>query len=122
MTSQITKNEGDFDLQLGSGRVRCRRVGSADAPLSLCVHGLSAHMLAFDHIVERLGKQDRHRVRRLIMIDHAGQMDPDICSTIIRALERLDIVVNEPSAYVEAMRLASGIAPWSAFWDRLFPL
>ena len=179
MTLRLSKDEDDFDLQLDSGRVRCRRFGSADAPLILCAHGLSAHMCAFDRIFGRIGNHNRQwvmldlrgrghseitpdgsygldahardllevatllgserfdligwsmgaligirianlapaRLRRLVMIDHAGRMDPGICSTIIRGLERLDMVVNGPAAYVDAMRSASGITPWTAFWE-----
>jgi len=182
LTLQVTSDEGVFDLQLRSGRVRCRRVGSASAPLVLCVHGLSAHMLAFDDIVDQVGREDRQwvmldlrgrghseitrngtygldahardllevatllaserfeligwsmgaliglrvasfapdRLRRLVMIDHAGRMDPGTVDSIIRALARLDMVMDDPSVYVEAMRSASGIAPWTPFWDRYF--
>ena len=36
----------DFDLALPSGRIRARRWGPPDAPLLLCVPGLSANLTA----------------------------------------------------------------------------
>ncbi|HEX6488106.1 MAG TPA: alpha/beta hydrolase [Candidatus Dormibacteraeota bacterium] len=45
----------DFDLQLPSGRLHLRRFGSAEAPLALCVPGISANLCGFDYLGERLG-------------------------------------------------------------------
>ena len=48
----------DFDLQLPSGRLRARRHGNPEAPLLVCVPGLSANLASFDFIAERLGGED----------------------------------------------------------------
>jgi len=52
----------DFDLALPSGRVRARRWGPADAPLLLCVPGLSANVTAFSGLAEHLASDDRQLV------------------------------------------------------------
>ncbi len=44
----------DFDLRLPSGRLRARRFGSANAPLALCLPGLSANLASFDFLAERI--------------------------------------------------------------------
>jgi pimeloyl-ACP methyl ester carboxylesterase len=172
----------EFDLQLASGNVRVRRVGSPDAPLVLFVPGLSAHLHGFDYVVEKLAPLDRqlvaidlrgrgrsdvtpsgsygldahcrdvfevaaqlgaqrfdlvgwsmgaliailaanvgsHRLRRVALIDHAGDMDGSTVEKIIKGLARLDVTVDARADYVGLMRDASGIAPWSPFWDRYF--
>ena len=43
MTQQAAGYE-DCDIPLGSGRLRMRRWGAADAPAVLCVPGLSANL------------------------------------------------------------------------------
>lgn len=45
----------EFDLELPSGRVHAQRFGSSDAPLALCLPGLSANLKGFDFIGERVG-------------------------------------------------------------------
>jgi pimeloyl-ACP methyl ester carboxylesterase len=47
-----------FDLELASGRLHGQRFGAADAPLVLCLPGLTANMTSFDYIGERLGGDD----------------------------------------------------------------
>ena len=47
---------------LRSGRVHAQRFGPADAPLVLCVHGLSGNMHAFDYLAERIVRADRQVV------------------------------------------------------------
>jgi pimeloyl-ACP methyl ester carboxylesterase len=59
----------ELDLALSSGTVRAARVGPADAPLVLCVHGLSANRHAFDYIVERIARDDR----QVVAIDLRGR-------------------------------------------------
>lgn len=49
-------------MALPSGRVRARRWGAADAPLLLCVHGLSANLTAYDYLGEELASADRQVV------------------------------------------------------------
>ncbi|HEV7662676.1 MAG TPA: alpha/beta hydrolase [Chloroflexota bacterium] len=45
----------DFDLP--SGRIHGQRFGSPRAPLALCLPGLSANMVSFDFLGERLGSE-----------------------------------------------------------------
>ena len=52
----------DFDLSLPAGRIRARRWGPDDAPLLLCVHGLSANLTAFTHLAEQLAGENRQVV------------------------------------------------------------
>ena len=44
----------EFDLELQSGRIHAQRFGSPDAPLALCLPGLSANLKGFDFIGERI--------------------------------------------------------------------
>jgi 3-oxoadipate enol-lactonase len=44
----------EFDLQLPSGRLHAQRFGSPDAPLVLCVPGLTANLKSFDFLCERI--------------------------------------------------------------------
>jgi pimeloyl-ACP methyl ester carboxylesterase len=59
----------EFDLQLPSGRVHAQRFGPADAPLVLCLPGLSANMKGFDFLCERLVGDDR----QLVAVDMRGR-------------------------------------------------
>jgi pimeloyl-ACP methyl ester carboxylesterase len=59
----------ELDLALSSGTVHAARVGPADAPLVLCVHGLSANLHAFDYLVERIAGADR----QVVAIDLRGR-------------------------------------------------
>jgi pimeloyl-ACP methyl ester carboxylesterase len=52
----------NFDVSLTSGRVRVRRWGPDDAPLLLCVHGLSANLTAYTYLAEQLSAPDRQVV------------------------------------------------------------
>jgi len=52
----------EFDLKLASGTVHAHRWGSPDAPLALCVHGLSANAHAFDYLAERIAGSSRQLV------------------------------------------------------------
>jgi len=54
---------------LPSGRVRARRWGDDDAPLLLCVHGLSANLCGFTYLAERLASRDR----QVVAIDLRGR-------------------------------------------------
>jgi pimeloyl-ACP methyl ester carboxylesterase len=46
-----------FELDLPSGRVHVERSGSEDAPVVICIHGLSANARGFDAIVPWLAEQ-----------------------------------------------------------------
>jgi pimeloyl-ACP methyl ester carboxylesterase len=52
----------DFDVALPSGRIRARRWGPEDAPLLLCVHGLSANLTAYNYLGDALASGDRQVV------------------------------------------------------------
>jgi pimeloyl-ACP methyl ester carboxylesterase len=64
----------EFDLTLSSGTLHAARWGSPAAPLTLCVHGLSANLHAFDFLAERLSGPDR----QVIAIDLRGRGRSDI--------------------------------------------
>ena len=51
---QPTVVPNEFDLQVPSGRIHAERFGPADAPLALCIPGLSANLKSFDFLGERL--------------------------------------------------------------------
>ncbi|HXA47441.1 MAG TPA: alpha/beta hydrolase [Burkholderiaceae bacterium] len=182
MTLSAAMNDSQFDLSLKSGRIRVRRIGSSTAPLVLFVHGLSAHMHSFDHIIEKVANSaiqlvaldlrgrgrseisptgsyglDAHardvleaatllgadrfdlvgwsmgaligiciaqcapeRLGKLVLIDHAGKMDPAAIAKIEKGLTRLDMTVEQPTAYIAAVRAASGITPWTPFWEHYY--
>ncbi len=182
MSLSDSHSESTFDLVLSSGRIRARRVGPANAPLVLLIHGLSAHMHSFDFIIDQLAAPDRQlvavdlrgrgqsditpdgsyglhahcrdvlemasllgagqfdligwsmgaligiaiasrapqRLRRLILIDHAGKMDPGPIEKINKGLDRLQIVVDQPSDYINAIRLGGSISPWNSFWEHYY--
>lgn len=175
-------SQSNFDLQLTSGRVRCSRTGSPNAPLVILLHGLSAHLHCFDYLVAGLSAHnlqlvavdlrgrgrseitaagtygmDAHardvleignllgaqqfdligwsmgaligiatanlapqRVKKLILIDHAGKMDDGPTEKIMQGLNRLDVIVQHPSDYLDAIRLSGSITPWSPFWDTYY--
>jgi pimeloyl-ACP methyl ester carboxylesterase len=59
----------EFDLPLSSGALHAARWGAPTAPLTLCVHGLSANLHAFDFLAERLAGPDR----QVVAIDLRGR-------------------------------------------------
>lgn len=67
MTPPVSPHE--FDIELRSGRVHAQRWGAPDAPLTLCVHGLSANMHAFDFLAQRLAGPQR----QVVAIDLRGR-------------------------------------------------
>jgi pimeloyl-ACP methyl ester carboxylesterase len=44
----------EFDLTLPSGQLHGKRFGNRDAPLAVCLPGLSANMVSFDFLCERI--------------------------------------------------------------------
>lgn len=64
----------EFDLQLPGVRIHAQRFGPADAPLVLCLPGLSANMRGFDFLCERLARADR----QLVAIDMRGRGLSDV--------------------------------------------
>jgi pimeloyl-ACP methyl ester carboxylesterase len=64
----------DVDLNLPSGRIRARRWGAQDAPLLLCVHGLSANLCGFTYLAEHVASSDR----QVVAVDLRGRGRSDI--------------------------------------------
>ncbi|HEV3123396.1 MAG TPA: alpha/beta hydrolase [Candidatus Dormibacteraeota bacterium] len=58
-----------LELHITSGRIAACSFGSSDAPLILCVHGLSANQRSYDVIAPRLAAQGR----RVVAIDLRGR-------------------------------------------------
>ena len=61
-----------------------------------------------------------HRLRRLVLLDHAGHMDASAVDVVRAAQRRLDAVAPSPEAYVAAIRGAGVIQPWTDFWTRFY--
>lgn len=60
------------------------------------------------------------RLRRLILVDHAGRMD-DAAVRVVRAgLDRLDAIVADPAEHVANVRAAGGIEHWAQQWDAMY--
>jgi pimeloyl-ACP methyl ester carboxylesterase len=169
----------DFDLDLPSGRVRARSWGADDAPILLCLHGISANLTAFSYLAERLAGRDRRvvafdlrgrgrsevtppgsygldnhagdvravadalgagavdlagwslgaliamrvarddgaRVRSLSLIDHIGPAQRAALAPVRDGFARLDAVVPDPATYLDSVRAAGIVDPWTPFWD-----
>ncbi len=60
------------------------------------------------------------RLRRLVLLDHAGRMDPEAVVGVRAGLARLDAVVADPQDHVDAVRAAGGVARWVPQWDAVF--
>lgn len=60
------------------------------------------------------------RLRRLVIVDHAGAMDARAVDAIGRGLARLDAVASSPEDYVSAIRSIGVIDPWSELWDAVY--
>jgi pimeloyl-ACP methyl ester carboxylesterase len=172
----------DLDLRLPSGRIRARRWGPRSAPLLLCIHGLSANLVAFSYLADHLAGRDRQvvavdlrgrgrsevtppgtygldnhardvveiasslgvdtfdlagwslgalismrvalthgaRLRTVTLIDHAGPAEAAALAPIRSGLARLDAVVPEPETYLNAVRNAGVVDPWTPFWDAYY--
>ena len=68
MTQQAVGYE-DFDVSLESGRLRVRRWGGTDAPVVVCVPGLSANLCGFDRLAEQLAGD----TLQLVAVDLRGR-------------------------------------------------
>ena len=64
----------DFDLTVPSGRLRARRHGPPDAPLVIGVPGLSANLVSFDFIGERIAGEHL----QLVALDLRGRGYSDV--------------------------------------------
>jgi pimeloyl-ACP methyl ester carboxylesterase len=169
----------DTDLELPSGRVRARSWGAGDAPILLCVHGISANLTAFSHLAERLAGPQRRvvafdlrgrgrsevtapgsygldshardvvavadalgadtvdlagwslgaliamrvardhgtRLRSVALIDHIGPAQAAALAPVRAGFARLDAAVPTPQAYLDSVRAAGVVDPWTPFWD-----
>lgn len=97
----------EFDLKLSSGRIHARRVGAPDAPLVLCVHGLSGHLHSFDFIAERLASDQR----QIVAIDLRGRGRSDITPPGSYGLESHERDVLEAANLLGAARF--DLVGWS---------
>lgn len=66
----------DFDVDLPSGRIRARRWGARDAPLLMCVPGLSANLCAYSAIAEELASDKRQVVAMDLRGTGRSEMTP----------------------------------------------
>jgi pimeloyl-ACP methyl ester carboxylesterase len=66
---QPTVVPNEFDLQVPSGRIHAERFGPEDAPLALCIPGLSANLKSFDFLGERLASD----ALQVVAIDLRGR-------------------------------------------------
>lgn len=169
----------EFDLQLASGRVHARSWGADDAPVLLCVHGISANLTAFSHLADRIAGPDRRvvafdlrgrgrsevtapgtygldshagdvlavadalgaetfdlagwslgaliamrvardhtaRVCSIALIDHIGPAQRATLKPVREGFERLDAAVATPAEYLDTVRAAGIVDPWTPFWD-----
>ena len=64
----------EFDLQVPSGRLHAQRFGAPDAPLALCVPGLSANMKEFDFLAERIAGDSL----QVVALDLRGRGKSDV--------------------------------------------
>ncbi len=172
----------EFDIELTSGRLHAKRYGSPDAPLVLCIPGLSANLMSFEYLCERLGAselqavavdlrgrgksdvtragsygwvkhaadlfeiadhagarsfslighsmgaavamaaaaQDATRLDRVVLIDLCGVPDASTSAPIAASVARLGAVFESADAYLELVKGAGTIDPWSEYWDRYF--
>jgi pimeloyl-ACP methyl ester carboxylesterase len=60
------------------------------------------------------------RLRRLVLIDHAGRMDDGTTTEVRNGLNRLDAVVADPQQHVDTLRNSGVIERWLPQWDALF--
>ena len=60
------------------------------------------------------------RLRRLVLIDHAGRMDESATAAVRTGLDRLDANFADPVEHVTAVRTAGGIEHWSEQWDAVY--
>ena len=68
----------------------------------------------------RVAGLDAARVHKLALIDHAGRADDAAIDAVKAGFARLDRVAPTPEAYIEPIRAAGAIDPWSPFWDAYY--
>jgi len=72
--SKALSTSTEFDLQLPSGRLHAQRFGPPDAPLALCVPGLSANLKEFDFLGERIAGDSL----QVVALDLRGRGQSDV--------------------------------------------
>ncbi len=100
-------------------------------------YGLSAHARDVRELADHVGAERFHlagwsmgaavgmvaagelgaRLRSLVLLDHAGPVDPQAGELVRAGLARLDAVVDEPEQYLKAIRTRGLIDPWTPFWE-----
>jgi pimeloyl-ACP methyl ester carboxylesterase len=60
------------------------------------------------------------RLQSMVLVDHAGAMDPAALDAVRAGTVRLDAVVPDHESYHAAMRQAGIFEPWGPFWERYF--
>ncbi len=60
------------------------------------------------------------RLRRLVLIDHAGVADPEAIDAVRAGLARLDAVVPTVDDYLRAIRDAGAAKPWDEHWEAYY--
>ena len=60
------------------------------------------------------------RLRRLVLLDHAGRMDDAAVDVVRAGIDRLDGIVGDPAEHVEKVKAAGGIERWLPQWDALY--
>jgi pimeloyl-ACP methyl ester carboxylesterase len=60
------------------------------------------------------------RMRRLVLIDHAGVADEAAVDAVRAGLARLDATTPDVETYVHAMRDAGAAVPWDAHWEAYY--
>ena len=60
------------------------------------------------------------RLRRLVLIDHAGRMDDSAVRTVRDGLSRLDGIHDDPADHIRAVRAAGGIERWTDQWEAVY--
>ncbi len=60
------------------------------------------------------------RLRRLVLLDHAGRMDEAAVQAVRTSLDRLDGIVGDPDEHVEQVKASGAIERWLPQWDALY--
>lgn len=64
----------------------------------------------------RLVGLDGDRISHMVLLDLAGRTDPRVPGLVEASVARLDAKVPSPDVYVDAIRSAGVITPWTDFW------
>jgi pimeloyl-ACP methyl ester carboxylesterase len=117
--------------------VRGRARSEITAPGSYGLEGHATDVIAianeleaetFDHVGWSMGaligiiaaSLAAGRLRRLVLIDHAGRSDPEAGDAVRAGLARLDAGISDPQEYVDRLREAGAIERWQEQWDAMY--